>query len=770
MIGKSATAALQMMACPATAAGAEAAAKCVEDLTLRIFIGKSMIVATFAGLLLAAAQARTWSSADGTRTFVGELVSYDAQRGMVTVAHAGGGRMSFPEDKLSEADIAFLKEQAAKTSVAPASGRIAPRGSDDKLSGFAGEASATRGEPSLVHRWAPPSSGSVRIVGSYQKHTPDADAELHVLAGSGKIWSAAIGKADGIRHGFDIPALDLTAQTPLSFMLSTDSSRVDLKIDFEFIPEPFASRWRADLPDGYPEWSDRERTALRAKGQEILDKIRAAKGRITIPPGDYIFHADWSSQSTLKDLASLEIDANGATFWFEPPMVHGLLFENCRDVTLRGLEIDFTHPVFSLARITGIDRVNQAIRADLMEGYQPLDQDGKPESSGERKLIFYDSDGKFINHRHIRGDWTLSDDGKSILYSKVRVNPLPEDLKTGDHVVSPIQTGAALRSVNCARMRFEDINIWSSPGMAVYEGGGEGGNIYRRVRATRRPHTNRLHAFGADAFHLSATDRGPLLDRCESAYAADDNLNIHGRFGRVVRQLDETRYYLQGIYEPGDTLEFRDASTVALLGSAMVVAVEKTPDGPKLAINDTHDAVSDFLVTLDKQLALQPLALVVFDGKRSADGFVIRNCWFHDNFQRTLINGAPNGLIENTTFQNVGHGLCVQFETWGPWMEGPFARNLVIRNNRFLGSPPGGPAISVSMHPAGGGTPGRRLDAKPVTNLKITGNYFGRTKEPALSIHNVYGLHIHDNRVDSSDWIALQDCENTFIKDNQLRK
>ena len=119
-------------------------------------------------------------------------------------------------------------------------------------------------------------------------------------------------------------------------------------------------------------------------------------------------------------------------------------------------------------------------------------------------------------------------------------------------------------------MRFEDINVWSSPGIAVNEGGGEGGNVYRRVRATRRPHTNRLHAFGADVFHLAGTDRGPTLDRCEAAYSGDDILNIHGSFGRVVQRADQRRYYLQGAYEVGDTVEFRDAKSVALLGIAKV--------------------------------------------------------------------------------------------------------------------------------------------------------------------------------------------------------
>jgi hypothetical protein len=29
----------------------------------------------------------------------------------------------------------------------------------------------------------------------------------------------------------------------------------------------------------------------------------------------------------------------------------------------------------------------------------------------------------------------------------------------------------------------------------------------------------------------------------------------------------------------------------------------------------------------------------------------------------------------------------MQFEAWGPWMEGPFARDFRIRNNRFRTSP-----------------------------------------------------------------------------------
>jgi hypothetical protein len=214
---------------------------------------------------------------------------------------------------------------------------------------------------------------------------------------------------------------------------------------------------------------------------------------------------------------------------------------------------------------------------------------------------------------------------------------------------------------------------------------------------------------------------------------------------------------------------------------AKVQSVRAASDGPSLAINDKYTAKGEYLVEFDKTLELPPLTLVVLDGKRSADGFILRDCWLHDNFQRTLINGSPNGLIENNTLQNVGMGICVQFETWGPWMEGPFARNLTIRNNRFLDSPPDGPVINVSMHAPGGGSTAQRLSAKPVTNMAITGNYFGTTKDAPLSIHNVNGLKIHGNSIDypadapapkglanssTVNWLYLQDCQDVSVRDN----
>ena len=55
------------------------------------------------------AQARTWTSADGSQTFEGDLRRYNAATEMVTVV-VDGSPITFPTLRLSEGDLAFLKE------------------------------------------------------------------------------------------------------------------------------------------------------------------------------------------------------------------------------------------------------------------------------------------------------------------------------------------------------------------------------------------------------------------------------------------------------------------------------------------------------------------------------------------------------------------------------------------------------------------------------------------------------------------------------------
>ena len=73
-------------------------------------------------LLSSVSSARTWTSADGKKTFEGALVAYDEAAGKVTV-DMNGREVTFSQDKLSADDIAFAKENGPKLAAqAPAGG------------------------------------------------------------------------------------------------------------------------------------------------------------------------------------------------------------------------------------------------------------------------------------------------------------------------------------------------------------------------------------------------------------------------------------------------------------------------------------------------------------------------------------------------------------------------------------------------------------------------------------------------------------------------
>ncbi|MDE0861385.1 MAG: hypothetical protein OSA93_14575 [Akkermansiaceae bacterium] len=66
-------------------------------------------------LLVLGVQARTWTSADGAKTFEAELQSYDPASGKVAVTLPNRKRMTFTLDKLSAEDIAWLKKNGSRS-------------------------------------------------------------------------------------------------------------------------------------------------------------------------------------------------------------------------------------------------------------------------------------------------------------------------------------------------------------------------------------------------------------------------------------------------------------------------------------------------------------------------------------------------------------------------------------------------------------------------------------------------------------------------------
>lgn len=78
---------------------------------------KLVFYSAMAALLLAPAHARTWKSADGSKTFEGTLRSYDKNSGTVKVVTDGGTMITFHQSVLSGDDREFLLSEESRTSL-----------------------------------------------------------------------------------------------------------------------------------------------------------------------------------------------------------------------------------------------------------------------------------------------------------------------------------------------------------------------------------------------------------------------------------------------------------------------------------------------------------------------------------------------------------------------------------------------------------------------------------------------------------------------------
>ncbi len=628
-----------------------------------------------------------------------------------------------------------------------------------------------------VRRWRTVKEGSVRLVGFLQRQHAGAETlDCKVFVNGEERWSYPLAPNDTIPHCFDILLLDTPTNANIDMVLFPSSADNDSAVTWttQVVPEP-CTAWNPDLPIG-PTFTPEQKEAQRAAGTALLQQIQTAALKnspsFTIPPGDYRFSADWNVYPHLKNIRNMVINAKNVTFWFDPPDVFGLEFDDCRNVTVKGLTLDYDPLPFFQAKITDIDSAKGTVTGDIMPGYAPT------ETSGNRTVFYYRPDGSFILNGVIQCQWSRDGD-------KVDVKAPAPGVETGDYMACPIRTGQTLRVIGCGGMTFEDCNLYSGGGMGVMEADGPGGDVFKRVRCTRRPGTNRLQAFGADGFHFSVLGRGPTLDECEAAYLADDEINVHGRFGSVIRKLAPNRYIMAGEDSPfvqGGRLSFWDFSTLMPLGDSIIKSVSPSPDG------------KDWDVTLKQNLNL-PVGTLIDPHRMDSRYFVIRNCWFHDTPQRFLINGAPYGLIENNTFQNTGGNVNIHEESWTGWTEGCFASGTIFRNNRILGCGVGGAsaeayfqgAIMVVVVPGGGNY---LRHSTPIQNFTIEDNYLEDVPGVPIYVTNVNGLKIKGNVIckpfNSPGWkgfdkpladtcgdlpnapIFLASVRNAFIDDNRV--
>lgn len=509
---------------------------------------------------------------------------------------------------------------------------------------------------------------------------------------------------------------------------------------------------------------------LRALPDLISRALADGQREIVIPPGRYRVAPQSRQHLLLRGVRDAVLVAEGVEM-ICTETTRAITIEDCENLTIRGLTIDYDPLPYTQGRITSISEDTARLEVEILAGYEdPLPTTGSveifdPSTDSLRGRMTYHS-----------AQCEPAGPGRAVL-TKSRAEPQYATERLGDIAVIRVSRapgGSIPHAVFATRSKglvFEKVTLHASNSFGFLENDCEASR-YLHCRVERRHPAadfhprghQRLRSLNADAFHSKNARVGPLYDGCTAFHMGDDAIAINGDFhfvtrveGSVLRVLAKSSMSIQH----GDEVQFFTADgrrpenrrAIAVAADGPITAEERAMLLTQNLNSDlrTGNLNSAFVVTLDAPAPAEPGTLLC-NAKAIGNGFTIRNCRLGRNRSRGIIVKAGYGEITGNHIEGASMtGILVSPEYW--WMEGGMADNLVIADNLVTGGSGMGIAV-VSDGAEGTLSPAGVFRRITVRNNRVEGG-----ASPGLLLTSIRGLTDEANSVSPDPDMSLYPWE-----------
>lgn len=398
----------------------------------------------------------------------------------------------------------------------------------------------------------------------------------------------------------------------------------------------------------------------------------------------------------LKDKKNVVIDGNGATL-----LVHGkmtpLLFDNCKNVTVRNLIIDYACPTMSEFTVLSNDGDGVVIRINdeclfSVDGNELIWHGEETPEEG-----YYWEDSAHGNRRHVklydpetkqtkdfpRDDMTFEKieiiDGRTLrLYPENKNAEFRKGCVYQTRNIVRDQTGSLFQ--RCTDLLFENVRIMFMHGLGIVSQFCD--NVtFRNCDMT--PKEGRTVASTADFFQFSGCKGRLTVENCRAYGAHDDYINVHGTHLRivgvngeeksmVVRFMHPETWGMQA-FEKGDRLEFIRWDTLIPYGETVVESYEK--------LNDTD--IKLFVTAIPDGTVI---GKDVVENATWTPDLHVTGCDFGPTSGRGILcTTRGRVVIENNRFTNLwGPALLIE-DDCNFWFESGYTKEIVFRKNLVSG-------------------------------------------------------------------------------------
>nr|MCU0791690.1 hypothetical protein [Opitutaceae bacterium] len=431
--------------------------------------------------------------------------------------------------------------------------------------------------------------------------------------------------------------------------------------------------------------------------QGFIDaRVAAGDTTIVIPTGRHLVTPRNKQHLLLRGLKNITIEATGAELVCSET-TRAITIENCENLTLRGLVIDYDPLPFTQARITAISEDKTRLELELIPGYADF---GAPPV----KLETFNPETNELRGRITFHRPTIEKlgDGRAVL-TRPRGPASGSIDSIGDIAVLHHEHAPggfiphAIMATDSRGLVFENVTLYASDTFGFFENRCENSR-YLNCAVDRRPPEldyamrgyRRVRSLNADAFHSKNARGGPRYERCIARYNGDDSIAINGYYhfitaveGDSLRVLAKAEMTLrvgdtaQMITREGVRLPDRKITALTPLGSATEEerALVSTPGWvePRTLARTLKEA---WRVTLDGPVDDIPVATLIASAESIGSGFEIRDCYLGHNQSRGILLKAGHGRIEgNTMVGSIMSTILVAPEYF--WLEAGFADDVV---------------------------------------------------------------------------------------------
>lgn len=534
----------------------------------------------------------------------------------------------------------------------------------------------------------------------------------------------------------------------------------------------------------------------------IAAAIAGGQEKAIIPPGVYRLAPEPGTAAVLfiRGAHDLEIAADGATLVCTR-LARAIAMNDCRNVTIRGLTVDYDPLPFTQGTVTSAAEDKGWIDVRLHDGYP-----AKP----YHRIDLVDPKTRF-RKRGMPFLWGTKAEMVGPSTVRITLKGIGDAAQVGD--LASLSTGPepgfapqAISIENSAGTTLDRVTIHSAPGMGIVDAGGEGGTHLMNCRVVPGPRPagateERLLTTSWDAILHKTMRKGPLVEGCVIESAGDDSWSVASSDYLVVNRegnavvLVPRDEWAAGQLRAGDRLRTANDSPEVVIREVKAAAVKDAGLAPQVL--DRLAAARQWtlwhvgrrcaVATLDRPPPFD-VGQSVFCPDRQESGFVFRNNRVHSSGRGALVK-ASDGLIENNIFDCAHAAVTVCPEVPGEAAAG--IRNLVIRANTIVGTGYFCPApwstqagaISISaglngktLRPPGvfdhiviegntfRGVSGANIVVTSARDVLIKGNRFAATHETAPpATGRAYGI-------DQAAVIWLGPCDGVRLEDNVIER